>query len=290
MVFDQVENVKHFVPNSIIVIHVSRQFTDWDSRITANMTNLGDIVVNPVRMATSFGAGVQCDIHLSNYRFIREAEDIDFFCLHSSNDLFISHGMEGYLRDNDAGFFRNKISEAVEWSPSNRRGALSDRVLQIAMANVGITDAYASQVEGSFYRSRVMDQVIRTIHDANERSGPIGGPIDDLLLQLISIGGPRLRRVVNWTRPRSAFYPREEVYFPTIASRFASRVGYPYCYMNWKRQLQLSIEEIDACIDGSISDSPDIQDASKRSFFAVKRVPRRMDDPIRTYVRELMQI
>jgi hypothetical protein len=289
VVLDQIDNIRYFVPNSIIVIHVSKQFTGWKGHETSDLERFDNVTVNPIRMGTSLGLGVQCDIHLSNFKHVREIENIDYFNLHSSNELFVTHGMDAYVRDFDAGFFNNKVfeSESKGWAPG--KCALMDRVLLDMMYEQGIGHMLVSQIEGSFYKSDVFERVFGVIRNAGGNVSGINRIIGNSTLQRIPHFNGVFQKAYNRARPNRPLYPKEEVYFPTVASKFSNKVGYPYCYANWRRNLLLSTDEIDACISGEMSKSTEVEKASEMRFFTVKRVPRVMDDPIRAYVHEIMR-
>lgn len=289
VVFDQIDNIRHFVPNSIIVIHVSKQFAGWKGYGISDLERFDNVTVNPIRMGTSLAAGVQCDIHLSNFQHVREAENIDYFNLHSSNEMFVTHGMEEYVRGFDAGFEKTKVRENKGWPPHIRQRALMDRVLLDMMNKQGIDQMLDSQIEGSFYKSDVFDRVFEIISDARRNEFGINRIMGISTLQRIPHLISVLQKANNRMRPDRSLYQREEVYFPTVASKFSNKVGYPYCYINWRRNLLLSTDEIDACISGEMSRSTEVEKASERRFFTVKRVPRAMDDPIRTYIHEIMK-
>ena len=81
-------------------------------------------------------------------------------------------------------------------------------------------------------------------------------------------------------------YATEEVYFPTLASIKVKRIGYPYCYLNWKKKLVLTVKEIELIKLNKISQY--VKNGNERKFFSVKRVPRIMDDAIRQYIQSLL--
>lgn len=285
VVFDQIANIRYFVPESIIVIHVSRQFTGWNGYGISDLKRLDNVEINPTRMNTSLLAGVQCDLHLSNFRYIDSIENIDYFNLHSSNELFISHGVKDYVLGYDAGFFDTKLSRTSAWKYSNQ--ALNDRILLDIMRKHGIDTVLLSQIEGSFYKSKTFRGLSDILHAEGGRALVVNSLLGSPTLQKIPRLTRNIRRVYNRLTPKAPLYPREEVYFPTIASRLELRKGYPYCYSNWGNNLRLSIEEIDACVNKDVSRLTDVEKSSGRRFFTVKRVPRTMDDPIRVYIRGL---
>ena len=96
---------------------------------------------------------------------------------------------------------------------------------------------------------------------------------------------------------RISVYCKEEVYFPTLVSDQIDKGNWRklnYCFVNWHRNLQITTEEINwikesnfEMLHKSKNVSFEILDNDDIAYFAVKRVERNLEDPIRKYINEL---
>jgi hypothetical protein len=87
------------------------------------------------------------------------------------------------------------------------------------------------------------------------------------------------------------------VYFPTLVSDQLEKGKVQkmnYCFVNWHRNLQIITEEINwiresnfKMLHKSKNVSFDTSDEDEIAYFAVKRVERDLEDPIRMYINEL---
>lgn len=190
---NQIENFQKYIKNVIIVLHISKGFLEH--HMVDEIGEHSGVYINPTHLDTKWASIIQT--HLSNFRFICTQLQFDYFVLHASNDMYIRTGFEEYVSQYDAGFnIRKVINHNSHWWPGNL--ALKDSQLKKAMNACGQTMIIASQVESSFYKKDLMEKVvdiIETYYDAT---------LDDLV------------------------YPREEIYFSTIASKLISwhRVGH----------------------------------------------------------------
>ena len=184
---NQILNFQKYIPNSIIVLHVSKGF--FEKYSIDEIVRHKDVYINPIHLDTKWSNIVQT--HISNYEFIRDQIDFDYFILHASNDMYIRSGFEQYIQKYVAGFnIRKVIKQNSHWWPGN--AAFQDIQLKKMMQACGQTMIIASQVESSFYRKDVMEQIYHILK----------------LFQNDSV--------------KELVYPREEIYFPTIASSVVS--------------------------------------------------------------------
>lgn len=232
-------------------------------------------------------------MHVVNYLYARELKlDFDYFCPHASNDMFVRSGLSNYISGYDAGgFFRRFDITASRWQ--HMKNASHDSQLSKVMKKIETKTLRGGQLEGSFYSREVTNKMMGLISDSamceigfilkqgSSRAGSI-------LVNQTSIG-KALRRL-----PLGFFYAKEEIYFPTIGIPLANKVlEHNYCYINWDNELKVDYSEIDAIRSGehmsldylrkenNISD--DI-DECHYQLFAVKRINREIDDPVRKYI------
>lgn len=291
VVCDQIRNINYFVQNPKIVLHISRQFKDFNENMIID--EFDNVHINPVRFFTSLYTPVLSLIHVSNYLFLNEVEDIDYFSLNSSNELFIKRNVEKYIQKFDAGVSQIIVSLNTEWIHGKQ--ALKDKKLTEMRIKYNIHNIYGSQIEGSFYTRKIFLEIAEIIK--NEFDYKHG--VHELLL----FDFPILKKYISYSsrailnKFSHKIYSTEEVYFPTLASNKVKRIGHPYCYLNWKNNLALTIKEIKLIKLNKISLSVEkgkesnlflslsAEKGKESNFFSVKRVPRIMDDEIRRYIR-----
>lgn len=192
---DQIENINKNLHDVAIVLHISKGFYDkYDEDKIKKCSNL---FINPQHLVTNWGGIFKT--HLSNFMFAKENVKFDYFLLQASNDMFVKKGLEEYVIKYDAGFNRRFVYKNSMWWPA--ACALNDEYLNKVRSINGITRIVASQIEGSFYKEEIFSYIVDVLKSA--------GLDDELFL--------------------SPKYPREEVYFSTIASNVVDydRCGYP---------------------------------------------------------------
>lgn len=317
VVINQIQNIEKYVPSSIIILHLSRDFED--SRELLRYIEMDDrVFLNPTRLESGWGNIM--DAHISNFNFVKKNEDFEYFMFHASNDMYVLSGVESYITGYDAGFHIHKIYRKSRWWPGEY--ALEDQNLKAIMADIDAKEIVATQIEGSFYKKELFEQIVNVID----------GSRNNLVLQ------------DNQTAKR--IYTKEEVYFSTIAYRFLqnkedTKVGFPTTYsevhdfdrMLWRLQqitwgiyrrlpiswlvpkskydelekshaqrlaarnsTALSISKIRNLINNRsdflkkhsyLNDSVTKYRLYGNLIFSVKRVPRDMNNPIRIYINNL---
>lgn len=182
VILNQIKNIKRFNEEAEIVIHISAAF--YEKYSDEKLINNKKIHINPKHLETSWGNIIFA--HLSNFEYMKSMGKFDYFVMHSSNDMYIKSGFLDYIYKFDCGFYVHPlVSDKSFWWPTEY--ALKDKQLKSILKELNADMAISSQVEGSFYRCELMDE------------------IDTLIKKTMEQYNDRLN------------YPREEVYFPTIA-------------------------------------------------------------------------
>lgn len=278
VVIDQINNIRFFVPESIIILHVSKEFADWGDYNIKDFEKIDNVLVNPIRFSTSYSTGILVSLHLSNFEFISENQNFDYFNLHSSNELFFKSGLACYLRTFEAGFFTTLIDNKT--TLINGKAALKDPLLKRINFELGRNAIFKSQIEGSFYKKSIFSSIVNVIKNYSSKKIPLA-----FLFRHDSTTSRYLQSYLRKFFFQGHLYAKEEVYFPTIGANFARALGTPYSYMNWKNSLNLSKEELDNLM---ANDGPrTLNGRQYLEFFSVKRVNRVIDDPIRQYIRKV---
>jgi hypothetical protein len=99
IVEDMIFNIKKFVKNPIICLHVSEVFHDFDPD---KFSNIKDVYINPERFFTYKGGSFVHPL-CSNFNYINNELKIkfDYHMIFYSQMLFIRSGIEEYLKDAD---------------------------------------------------------------------------------------------------------------------------------------------------------------------------------------------
>ena len=196
VVINQIQNFKRFIPHSILVLHISKLFTDSDE-LKRRVADYPSVYVNPNSVDCAWDNLIWA--HISNYKYISQTAKFDYFMMHASNDMYIRPGVEEYVLRYSAGFHIHKVLRHSRWWPGNQ--ALKDKKLNTIMGKINAENIIATQVESSFYKKELFDQILGIIES-------VPG---------ISEDAEKLR------------YTREEIYFSTIAYAITdhSKIGYP---------------------------------------------------------------
>ncbi len=279
VVLDQIANFKKYAPEAGIVIHPARQFLE-SSDILDELKGVENVWVNPQPFYTGFGLVLKC--HVSNFLFAQKA-GIPFthYCLHASNDMFVRPGMEDYVRQHDFGFFQHDLSSDSDlfsqWIPDFHQ----DRAYRKIMRDISATPTnFASQVEGTFYPNEAFDQFAQLVmRHAWRESLLLPGYVHGTNLNLIDFVNK-----LGQTRGRRKYmgkysYPREEFYQPNFFSVICPSPAAPYCFMNWEAELKVTTQDIDDIRNGLVPLE------GYQELFAVKRVARDLDDPLRKIIQ-----
>ena len=190
VVLDQIMNIKFYIENPVIVLHISKDFYENEHGDFHELKEIKNVYINPENLETGWG----------NYYYIKGMVEFDYFILHASNDMYLKTGIEDYIKNYEAGFCRRiLLQKHTMWWPAQE--AWDDKQLRNIMDKIGQTRIIATQVEGSFYKSNIADIVMNCIKE-------------------------------NYKIDKELIYPREEIYFSTIASCFVDlgEVGYPTTY------------------------------------------------------------
>lgn len=197
VIVDQIQNIKKYCVNAVIVLHISHSF--FEKYSADSLQQLHDVYINPQNLETAWGNIIMT--HVSNFEYISSLIDFDYFLMHSSNDMYVRHGLENYISKYDAGFCRREVMLKYSmWWPGE--AAWNDWQLKNIMIQIGQTRIFATQIEGTFFSKKIAQEIMRIIKE-NYKPNKNDMP-----------------------------YTREEVYFSTIASSLVdfSRVGYPTTY------------------------------------------------------------
>lgn len=283
VILDQIANIKKFAPDSLIVIHPARQFLET-SNVGEVIGGIDGVWLNPKPFYTGFGMVLKC--HISNFLHATKIGlSFHHICLHSSNDLFVRSGVERYVGDYEFGFQTRSphVENPTEILPDWFRDFKSDQNYRDIMRAIGAAPTeFISQVEGMFFPREAFNEFATHYHQHAWQEFPFlpgycHGTSQTLVRFLDKLTSTNRRRIYTGKYA----YPREEFYLPNFFATFTNRPAAPYCLMNWDKGLRVTPEDINIIRSGG---SP-IPGYDK--LFAVKRVNRKIDDPLRSIIRQL---
>lgn len=294
VVRNQVENFFHFNPGCQIVIHVSAWMpaTEFDV-MRSLLADLPYVHINDTRLWSGYGDGTQMKMHVVNFQYAQRARlNFRYVCLHASNDMFVKHGLADHMGNYDAGFYLPDIADNDErWVHMVR--ARKDPRLKKAMRKAGIKKIVGGQVEGSFYNTAIMAEVVARIMKSAYYELP-GIYAHGSSKTITKFTGKKTVRAVLNRLLKGIFYAKEELYFPTLSQDLVKkRAPFNYLYVNWADNLNITRQDIDDIRRDDYSRLGGLQQFALKytdfNFFAVKRVDRKIDDPIRQYITSLQR-
>ena len=138
VVFDQIENYRFFNPDCGIVFHFSKEFDYDNSGITREefeekVKNIGNIFINPTSVRTGWADIIQA--HISNFCYVKDQCEFEFFALCASNEMFIRAGLYQWIREYDCGTQLGEITENNEWVQGEM--AKKDTALKRMLQDIG---------------------------------------------------------------------------------------------------------------------------------------------------------
>ena len=242
---NQIENINKYFTSPHIVLHVSLvgfALKDALRRITKDYSN---VLINPASNPTEWGWMFHA--HLSNYRWIRRiGVKFDYFLLESSNTLYIKRVDESRLSAVDflATLEDLDIVSSARWGWKDRLA--QDSCFAAIKRDFKIKSTQVSFCEGTAYRADLIEQMVQIVDEYYH---------------------------MDFDEVR---YPREEIYFGTLARHFSNRFDASLTALLWgEGDLDRKKEAIQKmrCVE--------------KECCAVKPVPRQPDHPLRKYINAL---
>lgn len=180
----QLNNIhKVYKENYKVIIHISKDSTEYLEEFNSlnhMVLNMSDVIINTDRCHTRWVYILHA--HISNFNFIKH-EEFDKFVLMASNEFVVNKNISEHIHKYDFGCDDFKITEGNGWSWTDT--ILSDQQLMDLFKNHDIS-LYCSYHEGTFYSKKILEYMIDICEEYKDWFG--------------------------------ARYPREEVFFPSIAN------------------------------------------------------------------------
>lgn len=182
-IIDQIENIQRFNPDCLIVLHISKQFSEKSnftssSSFYAYLENNPRVYVNDQHLLTSKYSPGQT--HCANFLFATRKAHLSFqyFVPLNSNDLFIKSGFSERIGNAEYGIEPRKFTK--RWA--HYQAAINDSFTQKVIHDNSLGDLVLSYLEGTFFSF----SLFLNICDALEKSGIFSEkmiyPEDELLI------------------------------------------------------------------------------------------------------------
>ena len=163
-----VENIFNYNPNSKIILHVNKTFTNFDPK----KSEYKNLFVNSIKFNYVYGKGLLW-IHINNFlEAINLGIDFDYFCLISSNEMFIKKGLIEYIKQNKNGLQIVEYNKNVNWHLFHKDILQKDEdfiqlLKYIGKGNINgnengyINNAkiYGGQAEGNFFEKEIFKKI-----------------------------------------------------------------------------------------------------------------------------------
>ena len=162
VVMSQCRNIV-FYTEAIVILHASNQYFQTKIRECVLKQHLESrIWVNTKSIKTAWGNIFAA--HIENLRFLKNTGllfDSDRIAFHASNDMFIKKGVETYIKSTTRSIYTPRVYEKeAYWWPANK--AREDEILCNAMETQFGKDwiMVGGQLEGSVYTWEILEKLV----------------------------------------------------------------------------------------------------------------------------------
>lgn len=165
VIINQIDNLNKFYSNCIIIIHISKI-----SKITTNNLNekiknlkIKNVIINNNQTDTSWGNVIAG--HIANIEYIKNMKKRGIIVFHASNDMLISNKVENYVSTTKSAYNLRLVLPGSYWWPAHM--VLQDKIFTNFVNSFNSGAIFASQIEGSFYETDVLFEIITLINKHN---------------------------------------------------------------------------------------------------------------------------
>ena len=258
VILDQMLNFKHFCPTCAVVLHISKGFNWKDSLLNEEeflsaLSTFDNVFVNPTRFETLWTNLIHTWI--SNFEYISGILDFEYYALSVSNELFVRPMPPISDFDLCATINFDRSYKVATWDSWYEKLFKDEYIYKLVqyLGGTADDDVCKSQVEGSFYRKEIFQQIIDVIK--------LFYSYEDAL------------------KKDKILYPREEFYFSTISHLLNKTANFKvrrpnYGFVAWRNKDILPTHE--QIIEAS--------QGKMEGIYSVKRVLRNLDNPERVFI------
>ena len=244
---NQIENILNNNPNSKIILHINKSFSNFVNKIT----NYENVFFNPIKYSYSFGKGLLF-IHINNFlEAIKLNIDFEYFIILSSNEMFIKKGLIDYIEKWGNGLQIVKYDSLNSWHNFNKN-LENDKNVRNLINFLNLDTFYGGQTEGQFYEKnvfKIISDIYFKIFGSNEQHN----------------------------------FETEEIISQTIFKSFNTSHGLPFTLQNYCNKIEFNEKFINNLINNNIIIpnnyientllSPHVG-LDSSSIFSIKRVDR----------------
>jgi hypothetical protein len=299
----QLHNFAAFLPQAVVVLHVSAEarFTLPELRAALRRARCSNMVLNPTRGSTGWGRILEA--HLANVAFIRGLGDARRVCLHASNDMLVRPGLSAWLARAGNLFHQRPIAPGSYWRFAD--AALADPALRTLCRRLGGAPLNGSQVEGASYQADWIFEIAALLAGAVGQRPPRPYPREEVWLSTVAeaLGAPRTatpyvfseihrfdRVHWRWRRRLAPLLDGEggaRALLRRVLEHVLIRSGFHRIDRCWVDRVAQDRSELLAPYEW-LSDGNNVWRVHEpHGLFGVKRVPRRVDAPLRSYIDAL---
>jgi hypothetical protein len=238
---------------------------DWQDFDPARIKQQG-VFVNPLRISMRHG-NAQIVHHIMNFQVaVDMGLSFDYFAVMHTNELFVRPGMSNHIAGADYALWFGPDTQPHEMKWPALGNAYAQRMFKDLFDGSDLSNYLGNLIEGSWWKRELFAEMVSWTL-SNYR-------LEDLWF--------------DWAA--------EECYLPTLAYHLSGRAPFlhPYCAFSHSSHDIQSTEFIDTIR----AQQPltfwqphnfvyDWAPVNTNGIFSVKRIARRMDDPMRSYIRQL---
>ena len=263
VVINTLNNVRKYNPGCIFVLHVSTGFKDFDFSVG----NAQDVLINPIRFHTIHSGTSHVPLYFTNYKHAVDCgAKFDYICPLHTSEMFIKFGLEDYIKNYEYSLWFNENTQPIEMAWTPLRISYQHKIFKDLFNSNNIHNYLGNLIEGNWWKRELFEKMFQ------------------------------------WTKQRYNImdmawgYPCEEVYFNTLSHHLSDTKNYshPYNCFHHKTHLVDNFKDVDDVRDNKMSTfwQPNNWTYQKvpfpsKNLYSIKRIGRKLDDPIRMYINSL---
>jgi len=247
---NQLENIFNYNAGCKIILHINKKYNDFDIKAS----NYPNLFINTNRYKYIHGKGLFW-IHAQNFLNAMEQNiDFEYFCIVSSNEMFIKNGLINYIEKYKNGLQIVPFDSRSSWH-NFHKNIESDEIMNKMLIDLELESFCGGQTEGQFYEKKIFQKII------------------DIYLQYF--GNKEIHT-----------FETEEIIPQTIFKYLNLAYTYPFTLQNYCNNIEFSEVVINNIIDNkyiipnnyieTTLKSPHVNNDPKtiESIFSIKRVDR----------------
>lgn len=298
IVLDQLNNIRKYFPSAKVVIHVSKSSSFSISELENYLKNKVDnYYLNPNQTQTNWGGIITA--HFLNIKYAYTIDPNSKILFHSSNDMFVKSGIETYLKGKNNLFNYRKVNSFFTywWVGAV---AKQDKKLLGLLKSINSSLVIGSQIEGSMYQIDLLLKIIKLCEENDTLNSSLYYPREEIIFSSLANalgvkadGLPYVLSEVHRFDNKlwKFFMAFKKIYRNGFLRKIVNSIYFNSKFYEIKPKDVEAIrnndirylENFEYLYDGEykwkIFDSTNL--------FAVKRVERSIDNPLRVYIRGL---